>query len=122
MNGMAKFYNGLAVASNLMLIALLLAWLAWLLPPPDALIVPFLLLLVVPLLIPLRGLLHYRRYTHAWTSLLAVLYFAHGVAAAGTAGLSRTLGLLEILLSVGLFTGCAMYAKATRPEAGNRST
>jgi len=110
-----KAWHGLLVGSHLLLIGLLLAWLTWLLPPPPGLVLPFLVLMLAPLLIALRGLLHGRRYTCAWTSLLSVFYFAHGVAAAGTPGISRTLGLIEVALSLGLFTGCVMYAKLTRP-------
>ncbi|MEX0729285.1 MAG: DUF2069 domain-containing protein [Aquisalimonadaceae bacterium] len=114
MNVAARASNLLATACNLLLIGLLLIWLGWLLPPPEALVVPFIVVLVVPLLAPLRGLLHGRRYTHAWTSLLAMLYFVHGIAAAGTPGLNRVLGTVEIVLSLGLFTGCVLHMKATR--------
>lgn len=116
MNPKIRGFHNLAIVSHLLLIGLLLLWLSWLLPPPDALIAPFILLLIGPLLIAMRGLLQGRRYTCAWTSLLAVFYFAHGVAAAGSPGISRLLGLAEILLSLGLFVGCALYSRLTQPE------
>lgn len=114
MSALARTGNVLAVGSVLLLLTLILSRTAWLLPPPDALVAPLLIMLTLPLLLPLRGLLHGRRYTHSWTSLLSVIYFVHGVAAAGTAGLSRTLGILEIVLSLGLFTGCVLFARFTR--------
>ena len=38
----------------------------------------FLGTLAVILLLPLRGILHGRPYTHAWTGYLCMLYFSHG--------------------------------------------
>jgi uncharacterized membrane protein len=112
-----RFSHLLLAGSHLLLIALLVAWFSWLHPPANpGLIAPALLAFVTPLLIPLRGLLRGRRYTCAWTSLLAVFYFAHGVAAAGVPGMARILGVSEILLSLGLFLGCLLYLRATRPN------
>jgi uncharacterized membrane protein len=39
----------------------------------------WLLIGVVPLLFPMRGLLYAKPYTHAWTSFLMLLYFSHSV-------------------------------------------
>ena len=58
-----------------------------------------LLVLVVPLLFPLRGLLHGRKYTFAWSCFLALLYFTHGVMEAYSDDITRPLGLLEIMFS-----------------------
>ena len=35
---------------------------------------------LLPLLFPLRGLLHGKPYTHAWNSFLMLFYFSHAVA------------------------------------------
>ncbi|MCC5811659.1 MAG: DUF2069 domain-containing protein [Ectothiorhodospiraceae bacterium] len=113
-----RLAHGLIVTCLLALILLLTLWIVWLSPPANSgYVVPLLLLLVLPLLLPLRGLLHGRRYTAAWTSLLAVFYFAHGVAAAWNEGLLRWLGGLEIALSLGLFTGCLLYIQLHKRSA-----
>ena len=36
-------------------------------------------LALLPLLLPLRGLLHGKPYTHAWNSFLMLFYFSHAV-------------------------------------------
>jgi uncharacterized membrane protein len=95
---------------------LLLAWYAWLAPSPHFPRALVLLVLVSPLLFPLRGLLHARRYTIAWSGFLALLYFTHGVIEAWHAPATRTLGLLEIALTVAWFTGAIGYIKAGKSK------
>ncbi|ABI55873.1 DUF2069 domain-containing protein [Alkalilimnicola ehrlichii MLHE-1] len=110
----------LAVASYLGLMALLLAWLTWLSPPPRELISLALVVLIGPLLLPLRGLLHARRYTMAWSTMLILVYFVHGAASAATPGLNRWLGLLEVVLVTVYFVTAIVYIRATGSKAHGR--
>lgn len=119
---MRRALHNLMVTTLLGLIILLTAWMTWLAPPPGSLVAPFLLLLAGPLLVPLRGLLHGRRYTAAWTSLLALFYFAHGVAAMGTPGTARTLGAIEVALSLTLFVSCLLYIRVSRQSVQDTSS
>lgn len=91
---------------------LLVAWYTWLAPSPHFPVSFVLLLLVTPLLFPLRGILHARRYTIAWSCFLALLYFTHGVVEAYTSPESRPWGLLEILLTLLWFIGGMAYIRA----------
>jgi uncharacterized membrane protein len=100
----------LAIASLLALIALSLAWELWLAPlrPGGS----SLALKALPLCIPVVGLLKNRMYTYRWLSLMIWLYFAEGaVRAYGDRGLSAQLALAEVLLSLLLFTACALYIR-----------
>ncbi|RLK51234.1 putative membrane protein [Alkalispirillum mobile] len=110
----------LAVVSYLSLLVLLLAWLIWLSPPPEALISVAVIALVGPLLLPLRGLLHARRYTMAWSTMLILVYFVHGAASAATPGINRWLGLAEVALVVVYFTTAILYIRATGSKAHGR--
>ncbi len=107
------------------LLALLVVWYAWLSPSPHFPVVIVLLFLVTPLLFPLRGILHGRPYTYAWTSYLALLYFIHGVGEAYATPSDRVLAGMEIVLSLMLFGGAIFYARiqgrALR-EANQRSS
>jgi uncharacterized membrane protein len=107
----------LASASLVALIALLMAWVIWLAPPPASLVAPLLLLLVGPLALALRGVLHARRYTLAWTTLLILFYFVHGVAYAAGTGVSRWLGAAEIVLALIYFASAASFMRRTRARA-----
>ena len=100
----------LAVASLLGLIVLGLAWELWLAPvrPGGS----WLAVKVLPLCLPLAGLLKNRMYTYRWLSLLVWFYFLEGVVrAASDKGLSAVLALAEIVLSVILFSACAMHVR-----------
>lgn len=98
------------------LLALLLLWNTWLAPSHYFPVALTLLVLVVPLLFPLRGLLHGRISTHIWAGLLALLYFVHGVGEAVSNPKAWGLGVLEITFSVILFAGALLYARFRAAE------
>ena len=98
----------LAVSSLIGLIGLGLAWELVLAPlrPGGS----WLALKVLPLCMPLAGLLKNRMYTYRWVSLLVWLYFAEGVVRAwGDPLPGKQLAVLEIVLCLFLFTACAMH-------------
>lgn len=109
-----------AVASLLALIALCVAW-EWVLAPlrPGG---SWLVLKVVPLLIPLRGVLKRDVYTLQWSSMLVLLYLMEGVVRVTTdSGLSAILGGIEVGLS-SVFFFCSLlflrpYKKAAKQLA-----
>lgn len=100
----------LAVGSLLALIALGLAWELWLAPlrPGGS----WLALKVLPLCLPLAGLLKNRMYTYRWLSLMVWLYFTEGVVrASGDRPPGNWLALAEILLCLLLFLACALHVR-----------
>jgi uncharacterized membrane protein len=100
-----------ALAAYFGLLLLLWVWHVWLVPPrhwPTALVLAVLLL---PLAAPLRGLLHGRPYTFAWTTFLALFYFLHGISEAVGNPPARAYAVLEILLSLTLFVAAMLYAR-----------
>ena len=100
----------LAVASLLGLIVLGLAWELWLAPirPGGS----WLALKVLPLCIPLAGLLKNRMYTYRWVSLLVWVYFTEGVVRAWSdRAPGAWLALLEVLLCLLLFAACALHVR-----------
>jgi len=118
----SRFLYALTLFGYFGTLTLLTAWYGWLAPStlfPAALV---LLVLVAPLLFPLRGLLHGRRYTFAWSCFLALIYFTHGVMEAYSDDITRPLGLLEVLFSSLWFLAAMAYIKthhrdtATSPE------
>ena len=102
-----------ACLSLLTLIFLCLAWELWLAPlrPGGS----WLALKALPLLPPLMGILHGRRYTYQWASMLILAYFAEGAMRAfGDSGASAALALAEALLSLVFFVSAVLYARLTR--------
>lgn len=102
-----------ALASLLALIVLCLVWELWLAPlrPGGS----WLVLKVLPLLAPVFGVLHSRRYTFQWASMLVLSYVAEGVVRIATEpGLSRWLAALEVLFALAFFFAAVLYARTTR--------
>ena len=98
----------LAVASLLALIVLGLAWELWLAPTGNR----TLALKVLPLAVPLAGLLKNRMYTYRWVSLMVWLYFTEGVIrATSDHGPSVPLAIIEVVLCLLLFTACAVHVR-----------
>jgi len=114
----ARFFYGLTLLGYLGTLALLLAWYGWLAPSTHVPRSIALALLLLPLLFPLRGLLHGRRYTFSWSCFLSLLYFMHGVVEAYTAGVTLYLGLLEVCLSSLWFISAMAYVRVTADGPG----
>ena len=110
----ARVLYGLTLSGYFGTLILLTAWFGWLYPSAKTPVALVLVLLVAPLLLPLRGLLHARRYTIAWSCFLALLYFIHGVLEAWHASPARPLGQLEVLLTSIWFLGAIGYVRATK--------
>jgi uncharacterized membrane protein len=67
---------------------------------------------VLPLFVPLAGLMRGRLYTYRWVSLAVWLYFIEGVVRAwGDPGLSAALALVEVLLCLVVFVACALQVR-----------
>jgi len=100
--------RSLAIASLLGLIVLGLAWELWLAPTGNR----TLALKVLPLTIPLAGLLKWRLYTYRWLSLMVWLYVVEGVVRVGSdRGLSAMLAGVELLLCLLLFAACTLHVR-----------
>ena len=78
---------------------------------------------VLPLAIPLPGLMKHRMYTYRWVSLLVWLYFTEGVVRATTeAWPSAGLAAAQVALCLVLFSACGLHVrwrlKAARDRQG----
>ncbi|MBR7798712.1 DUF2069 domain-containing protein [Undibacterium fentianense] len=121
-----SFLYRTSVASLISLIALCILWEVWLAPykPGGSIFV----LKVLPLLLPIRGILQKNIYTMQWSSMLIMFYFMEGVvrAMSDTDLISRYLAGAEITLSILFFISSIYYvrpfkilakaAKKTAPE------
>lgn len=98
----------LALSSVIGLIVLGLGWELWWAPTGSG----TLALKVLPLLLPLPGLLRHRMYTYRWLSLLVWIYFMEGVVRlTSESGLSQWLAGVEVILCLVLFTATALHVR-----------
>ena len=105
------------VASLVALIALGIIWEWWLAPlrPGGS----WMVLKVIPLLIPLRGVIKRDVYTLQWSSMMILLYFAEGIvrATSDRVPLSASLGWVEAALVVVYFFASVFYLKPYKKAA-----
>ena len=100
----------LALGSLGGLIVLGLAWEMWLAPirPGGSLLA----LKVLPLCIPLAGILKNRMYTYRWVSLMVWIYFTEGVVRAWSdRPPGNMLAMVEVALCLLLFVACALHVR-----------
>lgn len=117
---MNPWFNRLASISLIGLIFLCLTWELWLAPlrPGGSMLA----LKALPLLLPLFGILRGKRYTHQWTSMLALAYVAEGLTrAVSDLGLSQGLAMAETVLAILLFAGCLGHARIAAPARNVRT-
>jgi uncharacterized membrane protein len=109
------FYIG-AVASLVSLVILCIAWETVLAPlrPGGS----WLALKVIPLLLPLRGILKRDIYTLQWSSMLILLYLAEGLVRGLTdGGISAVLAWVEVALVCVFFVCSMLYLRPYKRAA-----
>ncbi|WP_438971056.1 DUF2069 domain-containing protein [Methylophaga sp.] len=93
---------------------LMLTLLGWIILAPHAESYPisaWILIGIVPLLFPLRGLLYGRPYTHAWTSFLMLFYFSHSVGEVYSAEQLSLYPVMALLFSTVCFCSTILFIK-----------
>lgn len=106
-------YYALTLLGYLGIMALLPVWYGWLYPPRVLAPTTVIVLLALPLFAPLRGLLHARPYTVAWSLFVSLIYFIHGIVEAYSNPQVRWLALGEVALSLCWMSGGTLFIRAT---------
>ena len=112
----SRFYYLLALSGYFGLFVLLFVWTIYLVPPTIFPVSIVLLFYVGPLLIPMRGLLNGKLYTHAWVHFMALFYFTVGVMIAAANVEERVYALMQVTLSIMMFIGSMMYVRVKARE------
>ncbi|MBL4940801.1 MAG: DUF2069 domain-containing protein [Colwellia sp.] len=77
-----------------------------------------LILFVLPLLFPLKGLLQGNPYTYAWANFIVLIYFLHSLTTLWVLPSDRVWAILELIFASFMFLGCSYYAKYRGQELG----
>jgi uncharacterized membrane protein len=118
---MTGFSRALTLAGYFGLLVTLILWPTWLAPPRHLPVAFVLLLLVPPLLLPLRGLLAGRLYTHAWTGFVALGYFLVGMVEGFANPSARLPAMATVALSLMLFAGSQLFIRFRSRESRRES-
>jgi len=113
----ARIFHITAATSLIALIILCVAWELVLAPlrPGGS----WMVLKVLPLLIPLRGVLKRDVYTMQWSSMLILIYFTEGIvrATSDRVPMSITLGWVEVGLTCVYFLSAILYLRPYKKAA-----
>lgn len=113
---MTQFFKQLSLASFFGLMLTLICWITLGEHGANYPVSAWLLIALVPLLFPLRGLLHGKPYTHAWTGFVMLLYFSHGVGEVYSAQAFDLYASLEVLFSSVTFIASIIFIRLNAKE------
>ena len=77
--------------------------------------------LVLPLLLPLKGLLHGDRRTYAWATLCIAPAFLYAITEAIANSLVRAIAAAILVASLAHFVALVAYLRVTRPQTGSQA-
>ncbi|KZN61448.1 DUF2069 domain-containing protein [Pseudoalteromonas luteoviolacea] len=113
-----KLFYKLALFGYLGLLVLMPVWL-FLISPREGHSAGFMFVVyILPLLLPLRGIIKDKPYTFAWANFIVLIYFIHGFTLLWISSNELIWVLLELLFSTCMFIGCTYYARHRGQELG----
>ncbi len=110
----ASFMHALALVGYFSLLALWLLWNTVLAPSQRLPIALALMMSVLPLMLPLRGLLYRQAGAYLLAAVLSLGYFMHGVTEATANAAERVPAVLEVAFSLALFFGASLSLRYRR--------
>lgn len=93
-------------------------WLFVLSPSESLSTLTTVILFILPLLFPLKGLLQGNPYTYAWANFIVLIYFLHALTTLWVLPNDRVWAILALIFASTMFLGCCYYAKYKGQELG----
>ena len=118
MSDQTRFFRRLALTSYFALLIFIVLWHFVLIPDSPYSVFFRLLFWVVPLLLPMHGLIQGKPYTHAWANFIIMFYLLHGLTAIYSNPDEWYFALTEIVLASVMFVGCSFFARFRGRELG----
>ncbi len=107
-----------ALITNLSLILWVGLWQSTLSPHPHLNNLVVAGMWILPMLLPLKGILEGRPYTHAWANFILMFYFLHALTILWVDGGERLLALVELGLASCAFVTNILFARHRGRELG----
>lgn len=108
----------LALISHVCLIAWMIMWYFAIPDTSDYSSAFKILFYILPLLLPLYGIVQGKPYTHAWASFIVLLYFLHSITVIYAEPTQMLYAIIELILATGMFVGCSAFARLRGQELG----
>jgi len=113
-----KHYRYLALFCHVSLLSWITVW-QFLLRPEQVYSPLFIVLIyIVPLVLPLPGVIKGKPYTHAWANFIVLFYVIHGLTIIYAEPHEWLYACIELLLATGMFIGCSVFARKRGKELG----
>lgn len=113
-----KNFQRLAIFGYVGLLILMPLWLFYL-DKPEGYSNGFIFIIyIIPLLLPLKGIIQDKIYTYAWANFIVMIYFLHSLTLLYTS--CDIFVVLELIFTTSMFVGCTYYSKHRGQELGLR--
>ncbi|WGY47613.1 MULTISPECIES: DUF2069 domain-containing protein [unclassified Vibrio] len=122
MSPRTALFRWLALGGNLALLAWIALWQLSLSPHPHINALTLAIAWMIPLLLPLPGILAGKPYTHAWANFILMFYFLHALTLLYIDNGERLLAAVELVLTFAAFIGNILYARHRGKELGLKLT
>jgi uncharacterized membrane protein len=111
-------YQRLAIFGYVGLLVLMPTWLFWLAPREGYSTGFVFTVYILPLLLPLKGIIQDKPYTYAWANFIVMIYFIHSLSLLWVSPEELLWVALELLFATCMFIGCTYYARHRGQELG----
>jgi uncharacterized membrane protein len=118
MSAKVKNLRILALVSHIGLLAWMCIWYFFLPMTAEYSMLFKFLIYILPLLLPLYGVVQGKPYTHAWASFIVLLYFLHSITVIYAEPTQMLYAIIELILATGMFVGCSAFARLRGQELG----
>ncbi|MGK0250317.1 MAG: putative membrane protein [Oleispira sp.] len=118
MSSNTKNLRYFALIANLSLILWVGLWQSTISPHPHLNNYVIAVMWIIPMLLPLKGILEGKPYTHAWANFILMFYFLHALTILWVDDGERWLALIELVITSSAFVANILFARVRAKELG----
>ncbi len=119
MSSKVKNVRYLALVSHVLLLLWMCVWYFLLNKEHEYSFVFIFLLYLLPLILPLKGIILAKPYTHAWSCFVILWYLLHSITVIYAEPSQVIYASIELVLASCMFVGCSMFARLRGQELGS---
>lgn len=118
MHAKTNIYRYVALCSHIALLSWIAIWQMTVVKAHSYSILFVFLIYLLPLLLPLYGVIRGKAYTHAWANFVILFYVLHSITVIYAVPAERWYGVVELFLASSMFVGCCAFARLRGRECG----
>jgi uncharacterized membrane protein len=118
MSAKVKRYRYLALIGHVGLLAWMTIWYLILSDSHEYSMTFVIVIYLLPLLLPLHGIIKAKPYTHAWSCFIVLWYLMHSATVMYVEPSYIYHAIVEMVFVIMMFVGCSMFARLRGKELG----